>query len=133
MSEKIDWQLVEEILTRSSPPRTTLRTFISDATLPVPTFLIASNTANMSLPCGRWVQIIFAWGLGLVQYENLNKGRAAGPCVTVDTVDADEGAIGSAGLLSFHTQTKTGDRPFCDRAIKEPWFMQSTSSANVHL
>ena len=58
--------------------------------MPAPTFLITSKTANISLRCGRWVQIILAWGLGLVQCENLNKGRVTGPCVPIDTVDTDE-------------------------------------------
>ena len=52
-----------------------------------------------------------------MQYENLNKGRVTGPCVTVDAVDEDEGAIGATGLLPFLRQMKTAYRPFCIRAI----------------
>lgn len=93
----LDWKMREIIHTRSSPPRTSLSTLVSEATIPVPTFLITSKTANMSLRCGRWVQIIFAWGLGLVQWENLYKGRATGPCFIVDAVDRDEEAMRVAG------------------------------------
>lgn len=52
----------------------------------------------MSLRCGRWFQIILACVLGLVQCENLNKGRATGPCVTVDAVDTEEGAMRDTGI-----------------------------------
>ena len=51
----------------------------------------------MLLRCGRWVQIILAFGLGLVQCENLNKERVTGPRTTVDAVDDDEGAMLDAG------------------------------------
>ena len=98
----------ENIHTRSSPPRTSLSTLVSEATIPVPTFLITSKTANMSLRCGRWVQIIFAWGLGLVQWENLNKGRATGPCVTVDK---DEEAMPCRWLLPLLAQVRMGYGP----------------------
>lgn len=54
----------------------------------------------MSLRCGRWVQIILASGLGLVQCENLNRGRAIGPCDTVDAVDTDEGAMSGAEVAA---------------------------------
>ena len=61
--------------------------------MPIPTFLITSKTAKMSLRCGRWVQTILAFGLGLVQCENLNKERVTGPRTPVDAVDNDEGAM----------------------------------------
>ena len=47
----------------------------------------------MLLRSGRWVQIILAFGLGLVQCENLNKERVTGPRTPVDAVDNDEGAM----------------------------------------
>ncbi len=68
--------------------------------MPIPTFRITSNTANMSLRCGKWVQIILPCGLGLVQCENLNKGRVTGPCDAVDAVDTDEGAMSDAGIAT---------------------------------
>lgn len=43
---------------------------------------------------------MLAWGLGLVQCENLNKGRATGPWVTVDAADTDEGAISDTGIAA---------------------------------
>ena len=69
------------------------KTGVSEMTMPGPVFLITSKTANMSLRCGKWVQIILAWGLGVEQCEILNKGRVTGPWVTVDVVDTDEGAM----------------------------------------
>lgn len=54
----------------------------------------------MSLRCGRWVQTILACGLGLVQCENLNKGRTTGPCVTVDVVDTEEGAMPGTAIAA---------------------------------
>lgn len=45
-----------------------------------------------------------------MQYENLNKGRATGPWVTVDAVDTDDGAICAAGLQFFSTPMKTDHR-----------------------
>ena len=84
-------------LTRSSPPRISLRTFLSEMTMPIPTFRITSKTAKMSLRCGRWVQIILAFGLGLVQCENLNKERVTGPRTPIDAVDNDAGAMLDAG------------------------------------
>lgn len=50
-----------------------------------------------------------------MQYENLNKGRATGPCVTVDAVDTDEGAICAAGLQFVPTSMKTDYRALVDR------------------
>ena len=61
--------------------------------MPIPTLRITSKTAKMSLRCGRWVQIILAFGLGLVQCENLNKERVTGPRTPTDAVDDDEGAM----------------------------------------
>ena len=76
----------------------------------------------MSLRCGRWVQIILACGLGLVQCENLNKGRATGPCVAVDAVDTDEGAMSDAAIAATTCAGKgrSQRRPFNDndKAIK---------------
>ena len=69
---------------------------------------MTSNTANMSLRCGRWVQIILARGLGVVQCENLNKGRVTGPCVTVDAVDTDEGAMSEAEITATSYASKDG-------------------------
>ena len=86
------------MLTMSSPPRLSFRTLVSETSLPVVTFRITSNTANISLRCGRWVQTILAPGLGLVQCENLKRGRATGPCATVDNVETDEGAMHSRPL-----------------------------------
>lgn len=56
-----------------------------------------------------------------MQYENLNKGRATGPCVTVDVdaVDTDEGAICAAGLQSFLTRMKRDYRALVGKEITE--------------
>ena len=35
-----------------------------------------------------------------MQCENLNKGRATGPWVTVDAADTDEGAISDDGIAA---------------------------------
>ena len=109
-----------EILTRSSSPRTSFKTFVSETTMPFPSFRTTSNTANMSLRCGRWVQIILACGLGLVQCENLNKGRATGPCVAVDAVDTDEGAMSDAAIAApaCAGEGRSQHRPFNDKVIK---------------
>ena len=72
------------------------RSFVSETSLLILTFRTVSNTANISLRCGRWVQIILAPGLGHVQCENLKSGRTTGPCASVDDVDTDEGAMPDA-------------------------------------
>ena len=62
----------------------------------------------MLLRCGRWVQIILAFGLGLVQCENLNRERVTGPCTPVDAVDFDEGAMLDGGNTADLCACKDG-------------------------
>ena len=92
------------MLTRSSPPRKTLKTFISEVTMPSLTLRITSKRAYMSLCC-EWVQCIFACGLGLVHCENLNKGRITGPFVPVGV---GEEAMSDARMLSLIVLVKMG-------------------------
>lgn len=45
-----------------------------------------------------------------MQCDNLNKGRVTGPCVTVDAVEADEGAMSEAEVAG--TCCASGDGPW---------------------
>lgn len=43
-----------------------------------------------------------------MQCENLNKGRVTGPCVIVDAVDTDEGAMSEARIAVTSCASEDG-------------------------
>ena len=63
-----------------------------------------------------------------MQYENLNKGKVTRPCVTVDAVDTDEGAMLDAEIAVTlnDVMVKTGHGLFDGKANIGPQPTQCT-------